>query len=149
MSWAIGVLKQNSGPSFTGLRGLIPPTARNVPVRIPGGVGATALPWAPWRTEQKPRKFLSGSLDAPLRHIYSNSSANLPDPTVADALALTPNIKGFLPRWDSLIPSLRLPCPLRGLDEHKGDTADPRGTKSPGLKWAASMQKALKIRQVQ
>jgi len=148
-SWAIGVLKQQS-PSFTDYGVFFPPTAGTFPVRIPGGVGATAFAVGTSVHKQEAAKFLKWLTDAPQQAIYSNSSANLPaNPTVADAQALTPNLKAFSSKMDSLIPSLPSTMPAAvDTTMQKGIQQILAGTKSPA-QVAASMQKALKTGQVQ
>ena len=148
-SWAIGVLQQQN-PGFTDYGVFFPPTAGDFPVKIPGGVGAMAFVVGTSAHKQEAAKFLKWLTDAPQQAIYANSSANLPaNPTVADAQSLTPNLKAFSARMDSLIPALANSMPatvdttmLKGIQQILS------GTKSP-TQVAASMQKALQTGQVQ
>jgi ABC-type glycerol-3-phosphate transport system substrate-binding protein len=148
-SWAIGVLKQQN-PSFTNYGVLFPPSAGKFPVRIPGGVGAMAFAVGTSPHKKEAVKFLKWLTDAPQQAIYSNSSANLPaNPTVAKAQALTPNLKAFSAKMDSLIPAL--PTNMPGAVDttmQKGIQQILSGDKSPA-QVAASMQKALETNQVQ
>lgn len=148
-SWAIGVLKQQS-PSFTDYGVFFPPSAGDFPVRIPGGVGATAFAVGTSPDKEEAAKFLKWLTDAPQQATYANGSANLPaNPTVADAQALTPNLKAFSSKMDSLIPTLpnNMP-PSVNTTMQKGIQQILAGSKTPA-QVAASMQQALKTGQVQ
>ena len=148
-SWAIGVLKQQS-PAFTDYGVFFPPSAGKFPVRIPGGVGATALVVGTSPHKQEAAKFLKWLTDAPQQATYANGSANLPaNPTVANAQALTPNLKAFSSKMDALIPTLpsAMPAPVNTTMQ-KGIQQILAGTKTPA-QVAASMQKALQTEQVQ
>ena len=148
-SWAIGVLKQQS-PSFTDYGVFFPPSAGDFPVRIPGGVGATAFAVGTSPDKEEAAKFLKWLTDAPQQATYANGSANLPaNPTVANAQALTPNLKAFSSKMDSLIPTLpdNMP-PGVNTTMQKGIQQILAGSKTPA-QVAASMQKALKTGQVQ
>lgn len=148
-SWAIGVLKQQN-PSFTNYGVFFPPTAGQFPMRIPGGVGATAFVVGTSPHTQEAAKFLKWLTDAPQQALYANGSANLPsNPTVASAQSLTPNLKAFSSKMDSLIPSLPSTMPAAvDTTMQKGIQQILAGSKTPA-EVAASMQKALQTGQVQ
>ena len=148
-SWAIGVLQQQN-PSFTDYGVFFPPSAGEFPVRIPGGVGAMAFVVGTSPHKVEAAKFLQWLTDAPQQAIYANGSANLPaNPTVADAQSLTPNLKAFSSKMDSLIPALPNTMPAAvDTTMQKGIQQILAGSKTPA-QVAASMQKALQTGQVQ
>jgi len=148
-SWAIGVLKQQDA-SFTDYGVFFPPTAGQFPVRIPGGVGAEAFVVGTSPHKQEAAKFLKWLTDAPQQAIYANGSANLPaNPTVAEAQSLTPNLKAFSSKMDSLIPTLATSMPgAVDTTMQKGIQQILAGSKTPAAV-AVSMQKALQTGQVQ
>jgi len=148
-SWAIGVLKQQAA-GFTDYGVFFPPTAGQFPVRIPGGVGATAFVVGTSPHKAEAAKFLQWLTDAPQQATYAKGSANLPaNPTVAEAQSLTPNLKAFSSKMDALIPTL--PSAMPGAVDttmQKGIQQILAGSKTPA-QVAASMQKALTTGQVQ
>ena len=148
-SWAIGVLKQQN-PSFTDYGVFFPPNAGDFPVRIPGGVGATAFVVGTSPDKEEAAKFLQWLTETPQQATYANGSANLPaNPKVAEAQALTPNLKAFSSKMDSLIPALANNQPASvNTTMQKGIQQILAGSKTPA-QVAASMQKALQTDQVQ
>jgi ABC-type glycerol-3-phosphate transport system substrate-binding protein len=148
-SWAIGVLKQQDA-SFTDYGVFFPPTAGQFPVKIPGGVGAQAFVVGTSPHKQEAAKFLKWLTDAPQQATYANGSSNLPaNPTVAEAQSLTPNLKAFSSKMDSLIPTLAVTMsPAVDTTMQKGIQQILAGTKTPA-QVAGLMQKAQQTGQVQ
>ncbi|HEY3547311.1 MAG TPA: extracellular solute-binding protein [Propionicimonas sp.] len=148
-SWAIGVFNQQD-PSFQNYGVFFPPSAGNFPVKIPGGVGAQAFVVGTSPHVAEATAFLKWLTDGPQQATYANGSFNLPaNPTVASQQSLSPNLKSFSEKMDSLIPALATGMPAAvDTTMQKGIQAILAGTSTPAAV-AASMQKAATTGQVQ